>query len=203
MKLDIQALWNDKKKRTILIVVIAACLLVAIIIPIAVGQISNRNKDFYERFKWGTNREKVFRQLDKLGIDYDYDDGDNELNFYVENVQGSEANGRAYLRFSESGILKSVRVEIRLASNSGVGQNDHGTATATECMNLIINSLNKKYTLLEDESTYRTGIWQDGTWEIRLGKTYNDTSSTPISAGTNLRLVMTVCKVDLEYSKRQ
>lgn len=195
MKIDFRKIWNNKKKRTILIAsAVAVCLLVTLIFAVTNWQ-SSKGKDPYELFPWGIDKEKVLRQLDKLGINYDY--RNDELYFDVENVQGSNKSGQAHLSFSGTGILKSIRVKVDLYHSNF---NAMAVDLSLSARDPIEDALNRKYALLE-QSEDGTTTWQNRTWIIELSSVHTYTYDSPYFPNKNVQMIESYAILD--FSKRQ
>lgn len=194
MKFDLQTIWSNKKRRTILLAsVVAVCFLAVLIFTVTVGQSSN-GKDPYELFPWGTDKKKVLRQLDKLGIDYDCHN--DELYFDVENVQGSNESGQAHLSFSAAGILKSISVKVDLYDSN---MSAMAVDLSLSARGPIEDALNRKYALLE-RSEDGTTKWQNGTWIIELSNVHTYTYNSPYFPGKNVEMIKSYAILD--FSKR-
>lgn len=154
---------NGKMKRIIGLVVVL--LVIAVVVFCASGE-SDEGKDIYEIFAWGTKIETVFKKLDSLNVDYNYLESDNEIKFAVDVVQGlEEGYGRAWLRFGNSGVLKSIKVEQRLylydpftydGEIDRLGEIEEKTTT-------IVETLTNKYGAPVEDNK-----WQSKEWDIFL-----------------------------------
>lgn len=156
-----------KKKRTILIV--SGCLLLAIILAALVsGWLSNKDKDPYELFAWGTKQEAVFEKLDKLNIDYEYDVIENELAFNCYDIQGSQAYGKAVMRFGKSGALKEIVVVVP-SHYSYYDDKEKAEAIAKAQLDAAALTLTSKYGEPEENTVGKELLsyeWTAKTWSI-------------------------------------
>jgi len=156
---------NEKVKWIVTLGLIAV---VAIAIFLFANGGSDKGKDPYELFAWGTKQETVFRKLDKLNIDYKYNSDDNSVTFTYNGVQGCDRSGDATLKFGNSGVLKSVDVTVTFYNPYSIFEPDAEDMAVQ--YTIIELTLKDKYGE-PIESDYGTK-WKDGKWTILLGEPY-------------------------------
>lgn len=114
-------------------------LLALVLLLSLCGSCGNGDKETYERFHWGSDQESVSKELNSLGIDYDFNFQDKTI-FYVEEnfrgIEGLDAGVRLY--FADSDSLEKVGVTAFCSGN--------------EEINKLVEALKSKYGKPDEES---------------------------------------------------